>query len=411
MRKRNLDNYKFEDTISYSTLRTIQNEPVKRYKRMDRPLPEDVYTGWDETGYGGTVLADGATPADPGYNDRPKNPSYGSVADSYWQALAASKGQMGRPRARPHDYWYDGDAKPRGRPILDEEVPKPNSNANPSPAQIPAGNTNPDKPKVNSTPAFVPIAAGDDAPNDSEDTYVEPLPGSAGADENIDPYGVSLYDNNASDYGQPGAAGGPENNNPTGSNPTQDPTLGQVPSIGVGSGGNSNPSVTTAQTNNIPCTACLTPEEFAKMKALVFQLSQDVRATEEELKHKGSTAGPLTTTAGKADENPQTSYSKPDDNLGTNKDKDNRKKPKDGHKKQKQLTKTKQDDKLLTKEQKDEKAGSTASSKDKGLLGMGALLGGTAAFYGFMEGVSSQYVIGTGALALYCLVNTLDLQV
>ena len=393
MRKRTLDNYKFEDTVSYSTLRIIDNAP-KRAKRMNRPLPEDVYTGWDETGYGGTVLADGATPSDPGYNDRPTKPPYGSVADSYWQALAATKGQMGRPRARPHDYWYDGDARPRGKPTLDEELPKPNSNANPSPTQQPGATTNPDKPKSNGTPAFVPISAGDDAPNDSEDTYVAPLPGAAGAGENNDPYDPDLYPDK--DYGQPGAAGGPENN------PTQDPTLGQVPSMGTGTGGNSAPSVATTQANNIPTTACLTPEEFAEMKALIFQLSQDVRASDKEREHTAPITGPLTTTAGKADENPQSSYSKPDDNLGTNKDKDNRRKPKSKHT-------PKQDDKLLTKDQKDAKAGS--SPKDKGLLGMGALLGSTVAFYGFMEGVSSQYVIGTGALALYCLVNTLDLQV
>lgn len=373
MRKRTLDNYKFEDTVSYSTLRTIDNAP-KRAKRMDRPLPEDVYTGWDETGYGGTVLADGATPSDPGYNDRPTKPPYGSVADSYWQALAASRGTPGRPRTRP---------------VLDEEQPKPDSNANPSPTQTPPTTTNPDKPRP-TTPAFVPIAAGDDAPNDSEDTYVEPLPGAAGAGENNDPDDPDLYPDK--DYGQPGAAGGPENNNPT----------EQVPSTGSGTGANPTPSTANTQTNSIPTTACLTPEEFAEIKALIFQLSQDVRASDKEREHTAPITGPLTTTAGKADENPQSSYSKPDDNLGTNKDKDNRRKPKSKHT-------PKQDDKLLTKDQKDAKAGS--SPKDKGLLGMGALLGSTVAFYGFMEGVSSQYVIGTGALALYCLVNTLDLQV
>jgi len=376
MRKRTLDNYKFEDTVSYSTLRTIDNAP-KRAKRdvlMDRPLPEEVYTGWDETGYGGTVLADGATPSDPGYNDRPTKPPYGSVADSYWQALAASRGTPGRPRTRP---------------VLDEEQPKPDSNANPSPTQTPPTTTNPDKPRP-TTPAFVPIAAGDDAPNDSEDTYVEPLPGAAGAGENNDPDDPDLYPDK--DYGQPGAAGGPENNNPT----------EQVPSTGSGTGANPTPSTANTQTNSIPTTACLTPEEFAEIKALIFQLSQDVRASDKEREHTAPITGPLTTTAGKADENPQSSYSKPDDNLGTNKDKDNRRKPKSKHT-------PKQDDKLLTKDQKDAKAGS--SPKDKGLLGMGALLGSTVAFYGFMEGVSSQYVIGTGALALYCLVNTLDLQV
>jgi hypothetical protein len=272
---------------------------------------------------------------------------------------------------------------------LDEEQPKPDSNANPSPTQTPPTTTNPDKPRP-TTPAFVPIAAGDDAPNDSEDTYVEPLPGAAGAGENNDPDDPDLYPDK--DYGQPGAAGGPENNNPT----------EQVPSTGSGTGANPTPSTANTQTNSIPTTACLTPEEFAEIKALIFQLSQDVRASDKEREHTAPITGPLTTTAGKADENPQSSYSKPDDNLGTNKDKDNRRKPKSKHT-------PKQDDKLLTKDQKDAKAGS--SPKDKGLLGMGALLGSTVAFYGFMEGVSSQYVIGTGALALYCLVNTLDLQV
>lgn len=389
-RKRNaLADFKYESTPYYSTLRTgygITTPSTKRSKRIDVPLPEDTFPGWDEGGYGGVVLA----PSEGGGHVAPStnNPGYseGGVADSYWQALAAQKGTKGNPRKRPP---LDPSQipKPRARPTLDEERPKPNSSANPSSTQTPTNAANPvkDKPKTPGSAAFVPISAGDDAPEDGEDTFITPL-----------------HNDN-----EPGGPGGDENNDPTNPDPGGDGTSTD-PNAGVmdlgGPGGNSA-DTPTAKPDNIQCTACLTPEEFAKMKAMVFAIHQDVHGSQREREHTGATQGSGTSTEGKPVDNPQTPYVPP--GSGTDVTKDGDKKKEDGKPKKKPK------DKLLTKEQSDakDKGTGTSTPKDKGLLGMTGLLSGSAAFWGMMEGISSQYVIGTGALALYCLVNTLDLEV
>lgn len=404
-------NYEFGSTPAYNYLKDPSNTGTirsTRQRRMDRPLPEDKNPGWAETGLGAAVIAPGSTIPNP--MDKPNQGSkYGGVAEEYWRALAASKGMRGNIRKRPSD-WYEGDARPRGRPVLDEEVPKPNSNANPSGNQVPPATVNPDaKPKPTaSTPKPVPQADGDDAP-DQEDTHVTPL--HVDGEDNT---GGEDTGTTGSDYGQAGAAGGAENNPviPTGpAVPPPPPPYTQpppeIPSIGK-PGGNSNPAVATP---HIPCTATLTPEEFAELKALVFALHKDIKPTELEQAHTQPGSGPAVAAGGKADDNPQSAYVKPDvSNTDNNKDKDNRRKPKDKQKNNKKKGDgDSSSDKLKTKDQANNQDG--PKPKDKGILGMAGLLSSTASFYGLMMGVSSQYVIGTGALALYCLVNVLDIPV
>jgi len=310
-------------------------------------------------------------------------PSYGDVYPPDERLPTAKKARPTRRKGggagaiRPqHSGWYNGvrekvndaaaaanpgksdqdPAKPAGNNMkdktkLDEELPKPNSDANPSNLQVLGNNVG------------NPLAANDDTPNKD--------PGASSNDRN-DSYVPPLIPNT------------PRPADPNQGRPVASP---ETPS----SGGT---------------TATLTVDEFRKCKEQCFAMNMDCKASAEEMKHRGRPADPGPD-PDKKDTDPSTTYvplvegATVEGGKGKGKKK-GKNKNKDKDKGTGDSNKAESNDKLV------ENAG--PPPLDKGLLGLGALLGTGAIIYGVSEGIESQYVVGAAVLTTYCYSRVLNLS-
>jgi hypothetical protein len=331
----------------------------KRTKRLGVPLPEQTngYLASMVLGdrQGGNVFGSNDDYGDgtAGFRewdwDTPTM-SEGGADRAYWEDLL--KKQLAMKAEKAHGTTQSG-------PVLDEERPRPDSSANPNNEQVPKTGVNPNKPKLGGSGYTPHSGPHHEQPEDEEND---------GDDSGVPILNPITYDDEDT---------------------AEDPTQGMPPP---------DPDDESPLGNTI---ASMTLAEFARMKEECFRRCQDVRASEQEQQHRAGGTGPQG--SGTKDDNPQTSYAPPAtifDPVGSG-NKSTSNKPKGGNKDT--TSRGSASDELVVKEGN--------SKKDKGLLGLGALLGGSVTLYGALEGISSQYVVGAGALTFYCLSHVLDLNV